>query len=81
MITHIGGMNTVVDTVLRLPEIKGGKKLIYTNKDMPLVAISDFAELGKNDPFYADLAEICSRHNELWCFEAEQYVLRNAKDI
>lgn len=81
MITHIGGMNTVVDTVLRLPEIKGGKKLIYTNKDMPLVAISDFAELGKNDPFYADLAEICSRQNELWCFEAEQYVLRNAKDI
>ncbi len=81
MITHIGGMNTVVDTVLRLPEIKGGKKLIYTNKDMPLVAISDFAELGKNNPFYDDLAEICSRHNELWCFEAEQYVLRNAKDI
>lgn len=81
MITHIGGMNTVVDTVLHLPEIKGGKKLIYTNKDMPLVAISDFAELGKNDPFYADLAEICARHNELWCLEAEQYVLRNAKDI
>ena len=81
MITHIGGMNTVVDTVLHLPEIKGGKKLIYTNKDMPLVAIADFAELGKNDPFYADLAEICARHNELWCLEAEQYVLRNAKDI
>ena len=81
MITHVGGMNTVVDTVLHLPEIKGGKKLIYTNKDMPLVAIADFAELGKNDPFYADLAEICARHNELWCLEAEQYVLRNAKDI
>ena len=81
MITHIGGMNTVVDTVLRLPEIKGGKKLIYTNKEMPLVAISDFAELGKTDPFYADLAEICARHNELWCLEAEKYVLENAKDI
>ena len=81
MITHIGGMNTVVDTVLRLPEIKGGKKLIYTNKEMPLVAISDFAELGKTDPFYADLAEICARHNDLWCLEAEKYVLENAKDI
>ena len=81
MITHIGGMNTVVDTVLRLPEIKGGKKLIYTNKEMPLVAISDFAELGKTDPFYADLAEICARNNDLWCLEAEKYVLENAKDI
>ena len=44
MITHIGGLNTVIDTVINLPEIKGGKKLIYTNKDMPLVAIADFEE-------------------------------------
>lgn len=81
MITHIGGLNTVVDTVINLPEIKGGKKLIYTNKEMPLVAIADFAELGKTDPFYAALAEICGRNNNLWCLEAEQYVLKNAKDI
>lgn len=29
MITHIGGINAVADTTLRLPEIPGGKKLIY----------------------------------------------------
>ncbi len=81
MITHIGGLNTVIDTVINLPEIKGGKKLIYTNKNMPLVAIADFEERGKTEPFYADLAEICKRNNNLWCLEAEKYVLENAKDI
>ena|GEM_PF-7254 len=81
MITHIGGLNTVADTVINLPSIPGGKKLIYTHKDMPLAALSDFAKLGENDKFYADLAEIISRSNGLWCAEAEKYVLANAKDI
>ncbi|MCR5263041.1 MAG: zinc-binding dehydrogenase [Clostridiales bacterium] len=81
MITHIGGLNAVVETTLNLPKIPGGKKLIYTNKDMPLTAIADFAEKGKDDPFYADLAEIVSRNNGLWCAEAEKYVLANAKNI
>ena len=81
MITHVGGLNTVIDTVINLPEIKGGKKLIYTNKDMPLVAIADFEERGKTEPFYADLAEICKRNNNLGCLDAEKYVLENAKDI
>ena len=81
MITHIGGLNVVPETTIDLPNIKGGKKLIYTNKEMPLVAIADFAELGKTDPFYADLAAIVAKSNGLWCLEAEQYVLANAKDI
>lgn len=81
MITHIGGLNSVINTVLNLPQIKGGKKLIYTNKDMPLVAIEDFAKLGETDKFYADLAAICAANNNLWCLEAEKYVLENAKDI
>lgn len=75
MITHIGGLDSVVDTTLHLPQIPGGKKLIYTHIDMPLTAIADFAELGKSDPLFADLAEICARHNGLWSLEAEQYLL------
>ena len=81
MITHIGGLDAVADTVINLPHIKGGKKLIYTNKSMPLVAIDDFEKLGQTDKFYADLAEIMKRSNNLWCAEAERYVLENAKDI
>ncbi|MGI6203307.1 MAG: zinc-binding dehydrogenase [Eubacteriales bacterium] len=81
MITHIGGLDSVADTIINLPNIKGGKKLIYTNKSMPLVAIEDFEKLGQTDKFYAELAEIMKRSNNLWCAEAERYVLENAKDI
>ena len=81
MITHVGGLNAVIDTVINLPSIPGGKKLIYTNKDMPLTAINDFKTLGKTDKFFADLYEICSANNDLWCPEAEEYVLANAKNI
>jgi threonine dehydrogenase-like Zn-dependent dehydrogenase len=81
MVTHIGGIDAAIDTTLRLPEIEGGKKLIYTGKDMPLTAIADFAELGKTDSFYAELDRIVKANNGLWCVEAEKYVLANAKDI
>ncbi len=81
MITHIGGLNAVADTTCNLPKIPGGKKLIYTGKDMPLTAITDFEELGKTDKFYADLDAICKANNGLWCAEAEKYVLANAKEI
>ncbi len=81
MITHVGGLNAVPQTIIDLPSIPGGKKLIYTNKNMPLVAIADFAERGKTEPFYAALAEIVSRYNGLWCAEAERYVLENAAEI
>lgn len=81
MITHIGGLNSVVDTTLNLPKIPGGKKLIYTNIELDLTPIADFKELGKNDPMFAKLAEIVEANNGLWCAEAERYLLANAKPI
>ena len=81
MITHIGGLDAVVDTTLNLPKIPGAKKLIYTHKSLPLTALADFAELGKTNPFFADLADIIAKNNGLWCAEAEKYVLANAKEI
>ena len=81
MITHVGGLDAVIDTTLNLPKIPGGKKLIYTHISLPLTAIADFAEKGKTDPIFAKLAEICDRHNGLWSGEAEEYLLANAKAI
>jgi threonine dehydrogenase-like Zn-dependent dehydrogenase len=77
LVTHIGGLNAVVETTLHLPQIPGGKKLIYTHLEMPLTAISDFTELGLSDPLFAKLAEICNRHQGLWSVEAEDYLLGN----
>ena len=81
LVTHIGGLNTVIDTVLNLPKIPGGKKLIYNHIDIPLTAIDDFAEAGKTDPLFAELDKICKAHNGLWNDEAEKYLLENAKAI
>ena len=81
MITHVGGLNAVAETTLNLPKIPGGKKLIYTNINLPLTAIDDFAKLGETNPLFAKLAEICGRNNNLWCGEAEAYLLANAESI
>lgn len=81
LITHIGGLNSVIDTTLNLPEIPGGKKLIYTHKKLPLTAISDFEEMGKSDPFYAELAKLVAKTKGLWNVEAEEYLLENAPEI
>ena len=81
MITHIGGLNAVVETTLNLPKIPGGKKLIYTNIDLPLTALWDLAEKGKTDPLMAKLAKIVAANNGLWCAEAEKVLLSEAKAI
>ena len=77
MITHVGGIDSAAEATLNLPNIKGGKKLIYTHIDMPLTAIADFAKLGETDPFFKALDEIVTRNNGLWCAEAEAYLLNN----
>jgi threonine dehydrogenase-like Zn-dependent dehydrogenase len=86
MITHVGGLNAVPQTTIDLDKIPGGKKLAYTHKKLPLVAIADFAAKGKADEdglgiFYTKLAEICERKKGLWSKEAEDYLLANAPDI
>ena len=81
MITHIGGLDSVVDTTLNLPGIPGGKKLIYTNIQLELIPIADLKEKGKTDPMLAKLAEIVEENNGLWCAVAEKYLLANAKPI
>ena len=81
MITHIGGLNAVIDTTINLPHIPGGKKLIYNHIDMPLTAIDEMEEKGKNDPLFAKLAELVNANNGVWSVEAERYLLENAPKI
>lgn len=81
MVTHIGGLDCVVDTVMNLPKIPGGKKLIYTNIQMQLTAIDSFREKAKEDPMFSKLADIVENSNGLWSAEAEKYLLANAKMI
>jgi threonine dehydrogenase-like Zn-dependent dehydrogenase len=79
MITHIGGLDAAAETILRLPELPGGKKLVYPHIEMPLTAIADFEALGKEDPLFAGLHEICQRHGGLWHAEAEKFLFDHFK--
>jgi threonine dehydrogenase-like Zn-dependent dehydrogenase len=76
LVTHIGGIDAVIEATKHLPEIPGGKKLIYTHINMPLTAISDFAKLGETNAIYRNLAEICEKNNGLWSVEAEAFLLK-----
>ncbi len=80
LVTHIGGLQAVPETVINLPSIPGGKKMIYTHFDCKLTAIDDFAELGKTKPLFAELDKLVKKHNGLWSAEAEAYLLANCKE-
>jgi threonine dehydrogenase-like Zn-dependent dehydrogenase len=77
MITHVGGLDSVCDTVLNLPKIPGGKKLIYTHLELPLTPITDFYKLANKNPKFNELHEICKKHKFIWTAEAEKFLLNN----
>ncbi|MBQ6440598.1 MAG: zinc-binding dehydrogenase [Mogibacterium sp.] len=77
MITHVGGLAVAGETILDLPKIPGGKKLIYNHIDLPLIALTDLREKGKEDERFTALADIVDAHRGLWCPEAEEYLLAN----
>jgi len=81
MITHVGGLDAVVPTTLELPNIPGGKKLMYTNIQLELTAIADFRDKGRTQPMFRELADIVDRHNGLWSVEAEEHLLAHARPI
>ena len=75
MVTHIGGINAIAETTMDLPKIPGGKKLMYLQIDLPLTAIEDFRELGKENELFCLLADACDKYNGLWNGEAEKILL------
>ena len=75
LVTHIGGINAVIETTMLLPSIPGGKKLIYTHVDLPLTPVDEFETLGATDPLFAELHRLCERHHGLWNVEAEACLL------
>jgi len=77
MITHIGGIDAAIDTTINLPNIPGGKKLIYTHITLPLTALTEFEKLGETDARFKILDELVKANNGLWCAEAEKYLLQN----
>ncbi|MFO7922882.1 MAG: zinc-binding dehydrogenase [Bacteroidales bacterium] len=81
MITHIGGLDAVIDTTKRLPGIPGGKKLIYTHISLPLTAIDDFEKLGRRDACFRELHRMLEANDFIWSAEAEKFLLAHARPV
>ncbi len=79
MVTHIGGLDCAAETTLNLPNIPGGKKLIYNHISMELTELTKLREKVKQDERFEKLADIVDANNGLWCYEAEKYLLENFK--
>ncbi|MGI3452710.1 L-sorbose 1-phosphate reductase, partial [Citrobacter arsenatis] len=73
VVTHILGLNAAGETTLELPQVGGGKKLVYTGKALPLTALTQI-----DDPA---LRAILERHQGIWSQEAVQYILSHADEI
>jgi threonine dehydrogenase-like Zn-dependent dehydrogenase len=74
VVTHVLGLNECARVTTEQREIGGGKKLVYTHKNIPLTKLADV------DP-ESDLGRILAKTNGIWSKEAEDYVLANAPSI
>ena len=81
LVSHILGLNAVSDTLFAMEKPSGAKKVCYNELDLPLIAISDLKELGKENELYRVLGEIVERNGGIWCAEAEGYLLAHAPRI
>lgn len=75
MITHVAGLQAAPDIILNLPDIPGGKKLIYTHTDIPLMAIEDF-EKHPEDECFVKIAKVLRDNKMVWNKEAEKLLLK-----
>lgn len=76
--THIMGLNAVCDSILKIPELPGGKKIVYSQKNFPITNVGEFST---KDELSKTLSELVKKHGGLWNVEAELYFLKNAQDI
>lgn len=77
MLTHIGGIDSTIDTVLNLPKIPGGKKMIYNHINMPLTSIDDIMNKPQTDSRFKHLASLLATNNGIWNVACEEYLLAN----
>lgn len=80
IVTHILGLDYAAETTKKLPDLGGGKKIVYTNHKFPLMKVDKIDEIN-NNKFTDELESILKRDGYLWSYEAERYFLSNAPKI
>ena len=82
MVTHIGGLDAVVETTLNLPQdSRVGKNSSIRIFQCRWFHSTNLGNWEKDNKLYAGLHEIVSKNDYIWCLEAEKYLLANAKPI
>ncbi len=80
IVTHVLGLDEAAKTTKELPQIGGGKKIVYTHHKFPLTQVDKIDEISENK-FIEGLKPILKRHGYLWSGEAERYFMENAPKI
>lgn len=75
--THVMGLNDVCDSIMQLPTLPGGKKIVYSQKNYPITDVNSFGAGAMEEK----LKEIVKKHNGLWSAEAERCFLENCSEI
>ena len=78
IVSHILGLNAVIDTLYAMEKPNGAKKVCYNELDLPLIAIKDLEKLGKTNEMYRQLDLLVKKNGGMWNPEAEQYLLEHA---
>ena len=81
LVSHILGLRAVPEAILDMEVPNGAKKVCYTGIDIPLIAVDDLENKGKDNELYRELAIIVKRNGGLWCTEAEKYLLENGPKL
>lgn len=79
LVSHIGGIGSVPESVKQLGELSSGKKLIYPQFDFPLTEINQFGKLAESDSRFEDVAKCISDCGGFWSCEAEEALLNIEK--
>jgi len=78
LVSHILGLNSAKEALFAMENPNGAKKVCYNELDLPIVAISELAELGKTNELFRELSVIVENNGGLWCKAAEDYLLAHA---
>lgn len=81
IISHVLGLDQAAYVTINQPKISGAKKLIYSQKKLPLIDLTKLMSEPAPDQFQQQLKDILVKSDGLWSKEAEDFILKNAEDI
>ncbi len=80
LVAYVGGLDSAKNTILELPQLAAGKKVIYPTITLPLTPLTEFGRLATKNSIFLPVAKAIKEASGLWSAEAEEALL-NIRDI